>query len=106
MSFFLKQLPETLSLQFKSESEAIFFYLEQRKLCKNNTEADWGSIGLMRNTTAEASTGSLDYMLDTLYHPDSTSTNPNTRLTSPSGGIAGTGGDNSLYQFVLMVWAF
>ena len=40
MSFFLKQLPETLSLQFKSESEAIFFYLEQRKLCKNNTEAD------------------------------------------------------------------
>ena len=41
---------------------------------KNNTNADWGSIGIMRNTTAQASTGSLDYMLDTMYYPDTTST--------------------------------
>ena len=41
---------------------------------KNNTNADWGSIGLMRNDTSQASTGSLDYMLDTMYFPDTTST--------------------------------
>jgi len=41
---------------------------------KNKTNADWGSIGLMRNTTAQASTGGLDYMLDTMYYPDTTST--------------------------------
>ena len=41
---------------------------------KNEIDSDWGSIGLMRNTTAQASTGSLDYMLDTRYFPDSTST--------------------------------
>ena len=41
---------------------------------KNKTNADWGSIGLMRNTTAQASTGGLDYMLDTMYFPDTTST--------------------------------
>ena len=41
---------------------------------KNHTNADWGSIGLMVNTTAQASTGSLEYMLDTMYYPDSTST--------------------------------
>ena len=42
---------------------------------KNHTELDWGSIGLMVNTTAQASTGALDYMLDTMYYPDSTSSN-------------------------------
>jgi hypothetical protein len=42
---------------------------------KNNTNADWGSIGLMVNTTAQASTGSLDYMIDTMYYPDVSSTN-------------------------------
>ena len=41
---------------------------------KNNTDSDWGSIGLMRNTTAQSSSGSLDYMLDTMYFPDTTST--------------------------------
>ena len=41
---------------------------------KNEVDTDWGSIGLMRNTTAQASTGSLDYMLDTMYFPNSTST--------------------------------
>ena len=42
---------------------------------KNHTNADWASIGFMRNTTAQASTGSLDYMLDTMYYPDVASTN-------------------------------
>ena len=37
---------------------------------KNNTNLDWGSIGLMRNDTSQASTGSLDYMLDTRYYPE------------------------------------
>ena len=41
---------------------------------RNNTNNDWGSIGLMVNTTAQATTGSLDYMLDTMYYPDVTST--------------------------------
>ena len=41
---------------------------------KNNNDSDWGSIGLMVNTTAEFSTGSLNYMLDTMYYPNSTST--------------------------------
>ena len=35
-----------------------------------HVQTDWGSIGLMVNTTAAASTGSLDYMLDTKYTPD------------------------------------
>ena len=35
-----------------------------------HVQSDWGSIGLMVNTTATASTGSLDYMLDTKYTPD------------------------------------
>ena len=41
---------------------------------QNNTNSDWGSIGIMRNDTSQASTGNLDYMLDTMYYPNSTST--------------------------------
>ena len=35
-----------------------------------HVQADWGSIGLMVNTTATYGSGSLDYMLDTKYTPD------------------------------------
>ena len=41
---------------------------------KNEVDQDWGSIGLMRNTTSSFSSGSMDYMLDTMYFPNSTST--------------------------------
>jgi hypothetical protein len=40
----------------------------------NNVDDDWGSIGLMVNTVSSFNTGSIDYMLDTNYFPDTTST--------------------------------
>ena len=36
---------------------------------KNETDNDWGSIGLMRNTS-RSKHEALDYILDTMYYPN------------------------------------
>ena len=61
-------------IKFTAPAGGKYLVMLNMSSVKNEVDTDWGSIGLMRNTTAQASTGSLDYMLDTMYFPNSTST--------------------------------